>query len=238
MTDTAFRVLLASDGSAASEVATQLVRSLTWPAGTELRSVTVVAGAPVVTAAALYNELPIPIAHPAGTHRSLGAYELDVRLREGTVVEEVLDEAIDWRADLLIMGGHAGPAASRLLEPLAGVLSDHAPCAVLVARTARADRVLLVEDGSQSAARAAAFLAQLPGIGLREISVLALTGEDSTAVAADRILGRAASRGTELIVIGAPLDAGDASASELTQRILVGARSSVLIVDRAQRERS
>lgn len=227
------RVLLADDGSRPSEIAGALVRSLSWPRGTEFRSVTVVAGSPVVTAAALYADMPIALGPAAFIPLPAGPRRMAMTFREGTVIDEVLEEAAAWQADILVMGGHQGPGVpSRLLEPLAAIVAEQAPCAVLVARTPRVDRVLLVEDGSESAARAAALIARIPGIGRREIAALTTAGDASLLGRVDRILGQAAERRTELIVLGAPLDPDTHDDGIVARAVLVDAPCSVLIVDR------
>ncbi len=169
------RILIASDGSPSAERAIALVGCVTWPAGTTFRLITVAASVPVLVASALVTEMPPT---PTEVERQLGllrGHDIEVVVREGRAASRIVDEAADWRADLVIIGSHGyGPLRSALLGSVAAEVVDHAPCAVLVARRGRADHVLLAEDGSETAAAAAALLARIPSLGGRELRVLSV----------------------------------------------------------------
>jgi len=169
------RVLIASDGSPSAERAIALAGCVTWPAGTELRLITVVAPVPVLVASMLVVETPPTPTEVERQRRLLGGHDVEVVVREGRAASRIIDEAADWRADLVILGSHGyGPLRSALLGSVAAEVVDHAPCAVLVARRGRADHVLLADDGSERAATAAAFLARIPSLGGRELRVLSV----------------------------------------------------------------
>ncbi len=56
-------------------------------------------------------------------------------VRIGAVYPEVLAEAKDWNADLVIVGSHRPSMASYLLGSNASTIVRHAPCSVLVVRS-------------------------------------------------------------------------------------------------------
>ena len=87
------------------------------------------------------------------------------RVREGHPAEEILREAEEHPADLIVVGTRGRSGIARLLlGSVAGRVAFHAPCSVLVARPLRAglSRVVLGVDGSADSDRAARFLADLP----------------------------------------------------------------------------
>ena len=56
-------------------------------------------------------------------------------VRVGGVYPELLAEAAEWRADLIIVGAHRRSMASFLLGSTAAALSRHATCAVMIVRS-------------------------------------------------------------------------------------------------------
>jgi nucleotide-binding universal stress UspA family protein len=55
--------------------------------------------------------------------------------RFGGVFTELLDEAEQWRADLIVVGAHKRSMASFLLGSTAAALSRHAKCTVMIVRS-------------------------------------------------------------------------------------------------------
>lgn len=168
-------MLIASDGSPSAERAISLAECVAWPAGTELRIITVVAPVPVLVATALIADLdPMPV-QTTRRSRSIGGSEVEVSVREGRPATRIVDEAREWHADLVIVGSRGqGALRAALLGSVAAEVVDHAPCAVLVARTVCAHSVLLAEDGSGTAATAAAFLVRVPSLGERDLRILSV----------------------------------------------------------------
>lgn len=171
------RVLLAYDGSAGAETARELIGHLRLPRGTEIA-----VAAAVEPAADLIGapEVPvIPAGSEEGDRRFLRELELGLwnvaaslrapdrscstRLLRGRPGTVLVDEADAWAADLIVVGsrGH-GPLETLLLGSVSAEVVDHAHCPVLVARHARAHRLLIAVDGSQSAARAVQTVAAWP----------------------------------------------------------------------------
>lgn len=165
------RVLIASDGSPSAERAIALVECVSWPRGTKLRIITVAAPMP----AALVAEMSRAGTEAESQVRSVGGYDVEVVLRVGRAASHIVDEAKDWQAELVVLGSRGlGPLGSAFLGSVAAEVVDHAPCAVLIARTVCAKNVLFADDGSETAADAAAFLARVPALGDRELRVLSV----------------------------------------------------------------
>ncbi len=55
-------------------------------------------------------------------------------IRNGTVYDEVLAEASDWGADIIIVGSHKPSMSTYLLGSNAATITRHAKCSVLVVR--------------------------------------------------------------------------------------------------------
>jgi nucleotide-binding universal stress UspA family protein len=56
-------------------------------------------------------------------------------VRVGGVYPELLAEAADWTADLIVVGAHRRSMASFLLGSTAAAISRHASCAVMIMRS-------------------------------------------------------------------------------------------------------
>jgi nucleotide-binding universal stress UspA family protein len=71
----------------------------------------------------------------------------------GRAATAILDQASALEADLIVLGNRGrGPFESAVLGSVSAEVIDHSPQPVLVARRDRANRILLGEDGSESAA--------------------------------------------------------------------------------------
>ena len=183
------RILLAYDGSQGSQQALALVDALALPPGSSIRVVLVVEPAMAPLGPSGMPGALIP--SPALDERLMAVLQADVdaavrtlgradRSAEGTVIigrpaTVLVDEATRFRADLAVVGsrGH-GPIASLVLGSVSSEVSDHAPCAVLVARTPEITRVLFATDGSEASASAEEVLATWPtfeGLAIRVMSV-------------------------------------------------------------------
>ncbi len=182
------RILLAHDGSADATMTADLVRGIAWPPDSTIRVISVIEPNVVGltawagSAAGYSPEVDVQI----------GAYyegEVDAvveslsgpgRKAEGAVLHGrpasvIVDEAEDFKADLVAVGsrGH-GAIASLVLGSVSGEVVDHAPCPVLVARLPNLSRVIFAADGSAAAATAEALLARWPifeGLPMRVVSV-------------------------------------------------------------------
>jgi nucleotide-binding universal stress UspA family protein len=70
----------------------------------------------------------------AGTVR-LPRERVSVGVRIGGVYPEVLGEAEDWRADVIVVGAHRRSMATYLLGSTAAAISRHAKCTVTIVRS-------------------------------------------------------------------------------------------------------
>src|SRR5207247_3090801 len=121
------KILLAVDGSVHSSEAVDEVRQRPWPAGSRVRIMSV--AQPFVPPAA---DFALAAAVPAGVweeqrraarlvvadaERTLRSTPLTPEpiVREGDPKTEIVAEANDWGADLIVLGSHGHPALERLL---------------------------------------------------------------------------------------------------------------------------
>ncbi|HET9436169.1 MAG TPA: universal stress protein [Candidatus Limnocylindrales bacterium] len=196
------RVLFATDGSRSADRARDLLARLPWPDGTTF----------IVTCAIEPRGEPFgaPWVMPSkGEIDSIESERLrhaDVTLddaermleRPGRRIERltlqgrpasaITDEARAWRADLVVVGsrGH-GPIATMVLGSVSAEIIDHAPCPVLVVRDDAVTSVILAEDGSPGAARAARVVRGWPifkGLSVDVVSVAETAIPISTGMAA------------------------------------------------------
>lgn len=187
------RILLATDGSPSAERARDLVAAMPLPAGSKIRVVSVAPrGANIaaswtpetanepeedryrdpdarVHAVALANaERNLSLAHPDAL--------IERFLFRGRPASLILREARALRADLIVVGsrGH-GTIETMVLGSVSAEVVDHAPCAVLVARSSETGPIVFADDGSPSARVAATVLESLPLPRDTPITVLTVT---------------------------------------------------------------
>lgn len=147
------KILLATDGSPCSEAAANKVAGLLWPAGSEVRIISVVEP-PAPIAAEPF--VMVPTDYFAETEKALREAALgalkraEAKFREGgkesklLVTTEVLtgspkriivEEAEKWGADLVVVGSHGYRTWERLLlGSVSQAVSLHAECSVLIVR--------------------------------------------------------------------------------------------------------
>jgi nucleotide-binding universal stress UspA family protein len=182
------RVLLAYDGSAGAAEAAALTEAIPWPSESVLRVVSVIEpilspmSGPWDRGSALSPELDAAVT--ASANETLGQVverlgssgrSVDGSVLRGRAASTIIDDAREFRADLVIVGsrGH-GAIATLLLGSVSSEVVDHAPCPVLVARGRSLTRVVFATDDSPSAQGAEAILAQWPIFGGLPIHVLSV----------------------------------------------------------------
>lgn len=190
------RILLATDGSRSADLAVDLVLAIPWPDGSSIRVVSVVpsganlsldlrdeqAGLPDLDryrdptvrshAVALADaERDLSLAHP---HVLVERF-----LLRGRAASQIVEEARAFGADLIVLGnrGHSG-IETMLLGSVSAEVVDHAPCAVLLARSAERGSIAFADDGSSSARVAASVLEHLPLPPGTPITVLTVTDDE------------------------------------------------------------
>jgi nucleotide-binding universal stress UspA family protein len=170
------RVLIADDGSEGGAIAVALAASLPWPAGSELRAISVFEPLPLAvagpwSAAAMPSpELEAAVAEQIAeinrraVERLAGTdWTVSGVVRHGRAASAIVADARAFEADLVIIGsrGH-GQIASLLLGSVSSEVVDHAPCPVLVARTPSMSGLVFATDGSPAASAAETILGTWP----------------------------------------------------------------------------
>jgi len=148
----AMKILLTTDGSECSLAAARSVASRPWPAGSEVRVISVLELSPA------WFRKPYPYLDPKAMEELRGAAMkqaqdavaaaerilADAGLEEsGTVVvptatakEMILKDAADWGADLIVAGSHGRRGVRRLmLGSVSEPLAYHAHCSVEIVRS-------------------------------------------------------------------------------------------------------
>lgn len=143
------KILLAIDGSPCSDVAVQEVARRPWPAGSSVKVLTTyeIPVAPTPESWALpanyIEEMDVALRKQAQTivDRAVETLKpnksiaVDASLVPGPPRIVILDEAEDWRADLIVLGSHGYSAWKRfLLGSVSQAVVSHAKCSVEVVR--------------------------------------------------------------------------------------------------------
>jgi nucleotide-binding universal stress UspA family protein len=144
------RILLAVDGSSPSQEAIDELASRPWPTASTMRIISVVrAYMPTATEfvpGALttqevrqqHLEHAEDIALRAAERLAKAGLHVDTIVREGDPRTQIVDEATEWRADLIVVGSHGHTGLTRLLlGSVAQAVVTHAPCSVEVVRRRR-----------------------------------------------------------------------------------------------------
>lgn len=154
------RILLALDGSQGAATACALVRSLPWPQPSHIDAVHVIE--PV------FDVFAMPSVELEGSMEDLfGAAETQRALEEevddlatphlsvtthvviGRAASVIVETAERLGSELIVMGSRGrGPISSMVLGSVSAEVADHAPCPVLVARTATCQRAIVALDGT------------------------------------------------------------------------------------------
>jgi nucleotide-binding universal stress UspA family protein len=142
------KILLAIDGSAPSQYAVDEVARRPWPSPTMVRVLSVIQpytppATEFVLAGATLENMRRQQTSEAERLTALGVEAVKVAsvsgetvVREGDPRSEIVDEAVEWGADLIVVGSHGRTGLKRwLLGSVASAVVSHAPCSVEVVRT-------------------------------------------------------------------------------------------------------
>ena len=200
------KILLAVDGSRYSDAEAELVAGITWPAGTTVRVLAVVAERlPLLgigpDAQRMVDETLVDIRQQEWVAAEAIAVRVADRLRafdltieaqvsEGRPAEMILEHAEALSADLIVIGakGLSAPDEFRL-GATAHKLVHYADCPVLVTRSpvrAQSLSTILATDGSPEAGQAAEFLCALSLPQWAEVTVVSVAEADGGIVPAFR----------------------------------------------------
>lgn len=148
----ALKILLATDGSEFSREAVRNVASRPWPAGTEIRAISVVELAPAWLRApypAYFDPKAMEELRGEAMQRAQAAITAAEQVladagfpESGTVVipsaspqQMILNQAAEWNADLIVLGSHGRRGAGRfLLGSVSEEVAFHANCSVEIIR--------------------------------------------------------------------------------------------------------
>ena len=137
------KILLPVDASPYAAEAVQAVRERPWPAGTIVRVLSAVENIGLEEAEGSLNQLQQQRIKEANQLTERVANSLASRgLKTEAVVYDgdprsvIVDEAEDWKADLIVLGSHGYTGIKKwLLCSVAHSVVSHAPCSVEVVRS-------------------------------------------------------------------------------------------------------
>lgn len=185
------KILLATDGSEHAQDAARLLGSLPLAAGTQIQVVLVVD--PNVEALLdgdpeEHRRQVLTIAEGAASTLRREGVEATARVLAGDADHQLILEADEWKADLLVIGSRGLTGlASFVLGSVARNVAKHAHCSVLVARAPEHGlrRVLLALDGSAHSDQAAALAAAFPLPAGTAVDLIHVVRPPRPAVSAD-----------------------------------------------------
>jgi len=140
------RILLATDGSEPSDVAVKVLSDRPWPKGSIVRVLCVSQNiSPVIPEIALVDLEEVAkkldrdaeklVARVAETLRS-NDLAVETKVRRGDPREQIVNDAKEWRADLIVLGSHGLTGFMHwFIGSVAEHVVRHAPCSVLIARS-------------------------------------------------------------------------------------------------------
>ena len=178
------RILLAIDGSPASDVACRLLSTTRWPEGSVVDVVGVVEPLVDLLGVGVVQEVDAPDGREADPELTAALDAAEAALRQtglmvrrarlvGRPASAIVAEAAEFRAELIVLGNRGRGRIERMLVgSVSAEVVDHAPCSVLVVRRPRARRVLLAVDGSETSRRAVEFVEAGPALRDSRIEVL------------------------------------------------------------------
>jgi nucleotide-binding universal stress UspA family protein len=145
------KILIALDGSETSNAAVEEVASRPWPAGSSIKLLAVleIPFTPTPETWALPNSYYTKIEEAAQEQADAAInaattalrngvtpdIEINAITRPGVAKNEILTEAENWGADLIVLGSHGYKGWQRfLLGSVSQAVAGHAHCSVLIVR--------------------------------------------------------------------------------------------------------
>jgi nucleotide-binding universal stress UspA family protein len=147
------KILLAVDGLKGGGWAVRDLLRRSWPAGTEVRIVSIVHATPLVTDPILIlaashvetrkdeqERAARAVAEAAEQISNAGpAFQVSTQILEGSPKKLIVEEAKRWGADLILLGSHQHEAGGRfVLGSVARAVAESAACSVEIARPPQA----------------------------------------------------------------------------------------------------
>ena len=135
------KILLATDGSKFSQAATQALISQCRPQGTEIRVLNVVDLPLMIPTlyASEFREESLKdgeeFVHKAEQPLTEAGYKVETAVEEGDPKSTIVEDAVRWHADLIVLGSHGRKGVDRfLMGSVSEAVARHAPCSVEVVR--------------------------------------------------------------------------------------------------------
>jgi nucleotide-binding universal stress UspA family protein len=140
------KILLAVDGSAHAEEAVQNVTERPWPPGSVVKVISVVQrivpAAAEFAAAATWSDVwetqtdqAEQLTARVAQALTAGGLTVETVVRQGDPRTEIIGEAKNWGADLIVLGAHGHSRLERLLlGSVAHSVMNHSPCSVEIVR--------------------------------------------------------------------------------------------------------
>jgi nucleotide-binding universal stress UspA family protein len=165
------RVLLATDGSKDSHAATAFLKELPLPAATTVRIVAVVSllefaldstSAPALKRVVL--DRAQEVTEEARATLAPRGFTIETGVAEGDPRKEIVRQADEWKADLVVLGARGLGGVKRfLLGSVSDAVARHATCPVLIVkgRRRKLGSVLVAMDGAEDSFQAVRFLRSL-----------------------------------------------------------------------------
>lgn len=179
------RVLVAVDGSKASEIVLQEALSRPWLHGTRFFLTTIVDPFFFTRAPLLLEEAKAAVGkflQEAAEKFTAAGWQTEVDVPLGNPRRAISKCAEDWRADLLLVGSHGLNALERLaLGSTVRAVLRHTKCSVEVVRAQKKDatgrhnmRILLATDGSEFSTAAVKVVADNPWSKDTEVKIISV----------------------------------------------------------------
>jgi nucleotide-binding universal stress UspA family protein len=140
------KILVATDGSEFGDEAVRVAAERPWPPDSELRVINVMEHLPIAVAGGRYTlslsellakmqSVATEIATRAANYLRKSGLKVTQNVREGAAAVEILNEAEEWGADLILVGTHGKHGLTKfLLGSVAERVATHAHCSVEIAR--------------------------------------------------------------------------------------------------------
>jgi nucleotide-binding universal stress UspA family protein len=175
------KILLAVDSSAASRVAIDQLASRPWPAGSQVRVLTVFDLSQPFALTPVIEQIKArarQLVEDAAKQLRSSGLEAEATVGDGDPKHVIVDQAATMGADLIVMGAHGSSAVERfLLGSVSRSVLRHAHCSVELVRPSMDGhpfRVLLAVDGSDGSLEAVTLTAARPWPATTEFRVLSV----------------------------------------------------------------
>lgn len=133
------RVIVAVDDNLFGDAMVDLLKNLRWASAHTLRVMHVIEPKEAIAAwpSEQYKKDAQDLVSRVATHlkEHFPESKIEEKIVNGHVTETIVDEAVEWDADLILVGSHGRRGLRRFsLGTISGEIVSHAPCSVVVVR--------------------------------------------------------------------------------------------------------